>query len=216
MKKIIFILLILFIPTVIYANQKQTLKGITIVLDAGHGGMDKGASVENVDEAPINLIITKKIEKELLKLGCNVVLTRKDENDLSNTIKFSKNEDMKERIRIINDEKNDLFISIHINKFQDKSVKGIHIFYNPSSNQSLELATIIQKEINQQLKQEKQIKKAEFYILNKSRIPGILIECGFLSNDEDRKNLLDKNYQDKIVDCILKGMIQYFETKNII
>lgn len=217
MKKIIIIILIFLIPTTILAyNENQLLKGITIVIDAGHGGMDKGASSQNVEEAPLNLIITKKLEKELLKLGCNVVLTRKDNEDLSNTSHFSKREDMKERIRIINDEKNDIFISIHMNQFQNLTVKGLHVFYNPSNNQSLEFASIIQKEVNEQLKQNKQIKKGDFYILNKTRIPGILIECGFLSNNEDRNNLLDEKYQDKMIDCFIKGMIQYFENKNII
>lgn len=217
MKKIIIIILIFLIPTTILAyNENQLLKGITIVIDAGHGGMDKGASSQNVEEAPLNLIITKKLEKELSKLGCNVVLTRKDNEDLSNTSLFSKREDMKERIRIINDEKNDIFISIHMNQFQNTTVKGLHVFYNPSNNQSLEFASIIQKEVNEQLKQNKQIKKGDFYILNKTRIPGILIECGFLSNNEDRNNLLDEKYQDKMIDCFIKGMIQYFENKNII
>ena len=216
MKKIIIFIILFLIPTTILAHNNQLLKGITIVIDAGHGGMDKGASTQNVEEAPLNLIITKNLEKELLKLGCNVVLTRIDDDDLSNTFHFSKSEDMKERIRIINDEKNDLFISIHMNQFQNPTVKGLHVFYNPSSNQSLEFASIIQKEINKQLKQDKQIKKGDFYILNKTRIPGILIECGFLSNNEDRYHLLDEKYQDKMIDCFIKGMIQYFENKNII
>ena len=217
MKKIIIFILLFLIPTTIIAhNNKQVLKGITIVIDAGHGGMDKGTSSQNVEEAPLNLIITKKLEKELLQLGCNVVLTRKDENDLSSSNRFSKSEDMKERIRIINDEKNDIFISIHMNQFQNPTVKGLHVFYNPASNQSLEFASIMQKEVNQQLKQNKQMKKGDFYILNKTRIPGILIECGFLSNNEDRNHLLDEKYQDKIVNCFIKGIIQYFENKNII
>ena len=102
MKKIIIFLLLFLIPTTILAhNNHKLLKGITIVIDAGHGGMDKGASTQNIEEAPLNLIITKKLEKELLKLGCNVNLTRKDENHLS-SIKFDKKEDMKERIKRIN------------------------------------------------------------------------------------------------------------------
>ena len=215
MKKILLIILLFIIPTTIHAyKQKQLLSGITIVLDAGHGGMDKGASIY-IDEAPLNLVITKKLEKELLKLGCNVNLTRKDENHLS-SIKFDKKEDMKERIKRINDEKNDFFISIHMNQFQDKSVKGFHVFYNPSSQQSLELATIIQNKTNQSLNQNKQIKKGDFYIINKSRIPGVLIECGFLSNDEDRKNLLDEKYQNKMIDCIVESLVDYFKNQNII
>lgn len=217
MKKIIILVLLFIIPTTIFAHQqKQILKGITIVLDAGHGGMDKGASSQNVQEASLNIIITKKLEKELIKLGCNIILTRTNEDDLSFSPKFNKSEDMKERIRIMNDEKNDLFISIHMNQFQNQTVKGLHVFYNPSSNQSFELASIVQKEVNLKLNQNKQIKKGDFYILNKSRIPGILIECGFLSNDEDRKNLLNEQYQNKLVDCFVRGLIQYFEMKNII
>ena len=217
MKKILALLLLLFIPTTLYAHQtKQIFKGVTIVLDAGHGGMDKGTSYQEVKESEINLMIVKKLEKELSELGCNVVLTRKDENDLSNSIKFNKTEDMKERIRIINDEKNDLYISVHINQFNNSTVKGIHVFYNPKMTQSYELASIIQTEVNQQLNQVKEIKKGDFFILNQSRIPGILIECGFLSNEEDRNHLLDEKYQNKMVKCLVDGMIQYFENKNII
>ena len=217
MKKIMFLIFILFIPTSIYAHQqKQILNGITIVLDAGHGGMDKGASNQNVDEATLNLVIVQKLEDKLNELGCKIVLTRENEGDLSSGVKFNKSEDMKKRIQIINDEKNDLFISVHMNQFQDSSVKGIHVFYNPTSNQAFEFATFIQKEINEQLNQEKEMKKADFYILNKSRIPGILIECGFLSNVEDRNHLIDENYQNKLVDCMVKGIIKYFEYKKMI
>ena len=66
------------------------------------------------------------------------------------------------------------------------------------------------------MNQVKEIKKGDFFILNQSRIPGILIECGFLSNEEDRNHLLDEKYQNKMVKCLVDGMIQYFENKNII
>lgn len=213
----LIIMILLFIPGSIYAyHQNHILDGITIVLDAGHGGMDKGASYMDVDEAPINLIITKKLETELKKLGSNVVLTRKDEQDLSDNAKNRKKEDMKERVRIINDEKNDLFISIHMNKFQNTSVKGLHVFYKGDSNQSIELAQMIQMNVNTNLKQDKQTKRGDFYILNHSRITGVLIECGFLSNDENRKKLLEEAYQKLLVESIVKGIIQYFNEKGMV
>lgn len=214
---IILCLILFFVPTYIYAHkQNNLLDGINIVLDAGHGGMDKGASYKNVDEAPINLLITKKLEKKLQKLGSKVILTRKDDEDLSKNSTFHKREDMKERVRIINDEKNDLFISIHMNKFDDESVKGLHVFYNNDSTQSQELAQMIQQQLNIALKQEKQIKKGDFYILKNSRIPGVLIECGFLSNGENRMDLQNEKYQDQLVNSIVDGINLYFEKKGLI
>ena len=212
--KYILFLFILFIPFSIHSiNKSEILSGIVFVLDAGHGGFDQGASVLNVYEAELNLIITQKLEKKLTSLGSHVIMTRTTNEDLSSS--HSKSEDMKNRINLINDEKSDLFISIHINKFQNENVHGIHVFHQ-NNNNSIELATLIQNNINNKLNQKKEIKYGNFYILNNARINGVLIECGFLSNESDRKNLLNEEYQNKIVDCIVDSIIEYYKKQNII
>lgn len=217
-KNILIIILLLLIPTSIYSiSRNQLLSGIYIVLDAGHGGRDLGASFYDVDEAPLNLIIVKKLKKQLESLGCQVVLTRNDEHDLSEVTSVNKKkEDMKKRIQIINDEKNDLLISIHMNKYQDESVSGIHVFYQHQNESSKYFAQMIQNEINQNMNQQKQIKQGNFYLLENSRIPSILIECGFLSNQNDRENLQDEHYQDKFVGILVEGILQYYKEKGII
>lgn len=211
---IIVICLLFVIPSYIFSYaQAQILSGIVVVLDSGHGGFDKGASVGEVDEAPLNLMIVKKLEKRLVDLGCEVILTRTNENDLSSSDFNRKKEDMNKRIEMINKERNDLLISIHMNKFQDESVKGLHVFYAPNSK---ELAQIIQNEVNMSLNQNKQIKQGDFFLLNHSKITSVLIECGFLSNIDDRNNILDENYQNKLVDCIVNGIIEYYTQFNYI
>lgn len=220
MKKIRWILipllaLLLFIPSYVKTiQQERLLSGVTIVLDSGHGGKDLGASEQGVDEAPLNLAIVKKLETKLKTLGCTVILTRKDENDLASaTATNRKREDMNKRIAIINDEKNDLFISIHMNKYQSESVKGFHVFYKDGTSKLL--ASYIQENANVALEQDKMITKGNFFILNESRIQGVLIECGFLSNPDDRKKLTSESYQNKIVDCIADSLVDYFESKGM-
>lgn len=209
--------ILLLIPSYVKSTQRyKVLSGITVVLDSGHGGKDMGASYLGVDEAPLNLAIVKKLETALTAMGCHVILTRSDENDLASDGALNrKKEDMKKRIEIINDEKNDLFISIHMNKYESEDVKGFHVFYTGVSDSSVQLAGCIQESANHLLNQNKQIKKGDFYILNKSRIQGVLIECGFISNAEDRRNLSSESYQNKLVECITAGMVEYFESKGM-
>lgn len=207
--------ILLLVPSYVNSiKNSQALSGVSIVLDSGHGGKDMGASYQGVDEAPLNLAIVKKLEKRLQSLGCNVVLTRKDEHDLANDTAINrKKEDMKKRIEIINDEKNDLLVSIHMNKYPSEEVKGFQVFYQDDLSKLF--AQYIQENANIDLKQNKQIKKGDFYIINNSRIPGVLIECGFISNSEDRHNLNDENYQNKLVECVVKGIVEYFESKGM-
>jgi len=183
------------------------------VLDSGHGGFDQGASYQNIIESDLNLIITKKLEKKLIQLGSEVILTRKDHEDLSNN--HIKKEDMKKRIEIINNEKNDLLISIHMNSYQNNQVHGFHVFHQ-NNEDSIQLANIIQNDMNQQLNQNKEIKPGNFYILKYARITGVLIECGFLSNQTDRNQLLNEEYQNKIVNSLINSIIKYYQNKNII
>ena len=211
-KTLILIILILF-PTYLYSYSKsKILDGITIVLDAGHGGKDQGASSNNVYEAPLNLEITKKLQSQLLSLGANVIMTRNDENDLSSLSSTNKKkDDMKKRLQIINDEKNDLFISIHMNIYEDSSVHGIHVFYKDDSIGSYNFGQIIQNEMNQSMNQKKSAKVGYFYLLENARVVSILVECGFLSNEKERNELLDSHHQQKIVDSIVRGILEYYK-----
>lgn len=193
----------------------EPLSGVVIVLDAGHGGKDLGASDSGVNEAEINLKIVNKLADLLKEAGVNVLYTRKDENDLSSKqAKNHKKEDMKNRVAIINDEKCDLFISIHLNSYADSRVQGAQVFYQRGREESEGLAFHVQKAFKKNLQSKLEIKKGNYYILNKARIPGILVECGFISNDSERKRLNNDGYQQQIADAIFSGILQYFDTLN--
>lgn len=190
------------------------LSGTVLVLDAGHGGKDEGAIVEGVTEKGINLAIVMKLQKLFEDAGAKVVLTRVDENDLSSsTASNHKREDMKNRITIINDEKNDLLLSIHLNSYSNTSVKGAQTFYMKGNAASELLARCIQVQFLE-IESKMEPKTGDYYLLNNSRIPAVLIECGFLSNPEEREKLQQEEYQDKIANLIFAGTLNYFKELN--
>lgn len=187
-------------------------KGIVVVIDAGHGEPDGGARFRGVDEAKINLSITKKLKSELQQLGMKVILTREGNRDLANKSKGSrKRADMKKRVSIINEEKVDLFISIHMNSYADTSVKGPQVFYNKKDEDAFRFAKNIQKEVSNFSEIEKNVKAGDYYILNQSDKIGVLLECGFLSNPVERKNFQDEKYQQKFVVSIKKGVMNFLQ-----
>ena len=195
------------VQDVIYAP----LSGAVIVLDAGHGGKDEGAMAEGVTEKAINMAIVTKLQALFEDAGATVVLTRKDENDLSSpTAANHKREDMKNRIDIINDEKNDLLLSIHLNSYGDSSVKGAQTFYSKDSLSSELLASCIQVQFLA-IDSRMSPKPGDYYLLNNSRIPAVLIECGFLSNAQEREQLSQADYQDKVANLIFAGTLNYFK-----
>lgn len=190
------------------------LSGTVIVLDAGHGGKDEGAMVDGVTEKGINMAIVLKLQKLFEQGGATVVLTRTDENDLSSsTASNHKREDMKNRINIINDEKNDLLLSIHLNSYSNTSVKGAQTFYMKENNASELLARCIQVQFLD-IDSRMEPKPGDYYLLNNSRIPAVLIECGFLSNPEERDMLQQEEYQNKVANLIFAGTLNYFKELN--
>lgn len=193
----------------------KPLAGAVIVLDAGHGGRDDGARADKVKEQEINLLITKKCQKLFEAAGAEVILTRKDDKDLSSEYaKNHKQEDMKNRIQIINEEKSDLMISIHLNSYGNTSVHGAQSFYMKDHVASLELANSIQSYFRSELTSKMLPKPGDYYLLNYAKIPSVLLECGFLSNPQEREKLKDDQYQDKIAQAIFAGVIDYFEKMN--
>lgn len=191
----------------------------TIIIDAGHGGIDSGAvGTDGTLEKDINLNIALKL-KDLFNIsGFNVIMTREidesihDEN--SKTIRAKKVSDLKNRLNIINKNQNNLLISIHQNKFENKKYKGSQIFYSKNNPLSKELAQsmkssfleFIQKDNNREIKPSPE----GVFLLNKSNVPAIIVECGFLSNDEDTKNLKNNEYQTKIAFSIFCGFLDFW------
>ena len=192
--------------------------GKTIVLDAGHGVPDEGAESSNgTTEAESNLKIALKVQNLLEQSGCNVVLTRSDENAIydldANTLKQKKISDIRNRVKIGNEATADIFVSIHLNKIPQSQYYGWQCFYKPNDEKSIKLAKQIQENLNKSIQKENKrvaMKLDTVYIMKHVEIPISIVECGFLSNPEEEKQLLDDNYQNKLAWGIYNGIQEYF------
>lgn len=217
-KKMSIALLILLIGIFTFLNVRakrydkaMQLSGIAIAIDPGHGGKDMGASFEGILEDEVNLSISQKLKASLIKRGAHVILTRECDCDLaSEQAKNRKKEDMKHRVELLNQENVDLFISIHLNSFINSAAKGPAVFYQKNHPSSPVLAQIIQKQLNDFTNEKKTVKEGDYYILNETQNLGVLIECGFLSNVEERHKLKDEAYQEQLVERIVDAIIEFF------
>lgn len=194
----------------------QPLSGVSIVLDAGHGGKDQGAQADNVKEQEINLFITQKLRIKLEEAGAKVTLTRDGAYDLaSDGASNRKKEDMKNRVAIINEKSSDLFISIHLNSYPNTSIQGAHAFYKKNDEGAKQFAQIIQKNFNALTNLEKDVKEGDYYILNNTKVTGVLVECGFVSNAQERAKLTTDEYQEELADVLYMSVLEYFGVLNM-
>ena len=214
MKKIVFILLItllLLTSGVVYSKKLiNKLEDKTIVIDPGHGGKDSGTLYKNILEKDINLSIALKLKKRLSKYNVEVMLTRNGDYDLSSpNATRRKKSDFDNRIEMINDSGANMYLSIHINYLDNAKYYGAQVFYTKGNN---DIADYIQEEFINDLKSpmNSRILSNDIYMYKNLNIPGVLIECGFLSNSKERKLLIDDSYQYKIVRSIVKGLINYY------
>lgn len=196
----------------ITVSGSNDLAGITIVIDAGHGGVDPGSSRGNVVEDEINLSIAKKLERILKEAGAEVIMIRDEDEDLSQEGASSKKQsDLKARVEIMNQENVTFFISLHGNISLDTTVKGAQVYYQSDHEQSQILAECVQQALKNTTSSKFIIKKGDYYILNNTKNFGILVEYGFLSNAEEREKLKDQKYQDTIAYNIYEGIIEYLK-----
>lgn len=181
-----------------------------IVIDAGHGGWDPGkVRADGIKEKDVNLEISKKLQQYLEQGGAFVLTTRTDDSALSE----KKRVDLKARKEIAADENVDMFISVHQNSFPKSSVKGAQVFYYSKSEESKLLAEKIQSRIKEVAdSQNERVAKpnSEYYLLKQSKIPSVIVECGFLSNDDENAKLHDEEYQSRIAWAIYMGIMDYF------
>ena len=208
---------ICLIYTITYVNAEveksnMELLGKVIYLDAGHGGPDPGTIYKNIYEKDINLSIVKKLQAVLEEDGAVVYLTRYGDYDLSKNYTGSrKKSDLNNRARIINESGADLYISIHLNSISSSTWSGAQVFYDDVNDKNHDLAILMQKQLKQDLKTNREVKEISTMLMNrKITVPGLLIEVGFLSNPNDRYKLQKSEYQYKIVESIKKGIIKYF------
>ena len=199
-----------------YFVKKTSLesKKFTVVIDAGHGGIDAGALgvTTSVRESDLNLLIAKNLKELFEKSGFIAIMTREGDNGLYGTTDPGfKKRDLKEREKIINNSLADLCVSIHLNVYSSQSRRGAQVFFNKDYLEGKKLAKLVQGRING-LNLSPRLYDAlhgDYYLLNTSKIPTIIVECGFLSSPEDEKLLLTDKYRHDISNAIFMGCVDY-------
>ena len=190
----------------------------TVVIDAGHGGIDNGVQGINskTDEADINLAIARFLKGNFTSAGFNCVMTRTNEAGLyGDTSKGFKMRDMKKRKQIIEDSNADMVISVHQNFCPLPSKRGGIVFFDKTSETSGALAAKIQDELNglPQCVKPTGAMYGDYFMLKCTQSPSVIVECGFLSNAEEDKLLNDESYQRAVAYAIFKGAVSYFAGK---
>ena len=190
---------------------EEVSKGI-VLIDAGHGGIDGGAqSKYGTIEKDINLQISKRLKERLEKEGYKVYMTREEDKELSP----KKVKDLEARCKMKIETKCDVFISIHQNKFNSEKCFGAQVWY-ASNEKSMKLAKYVQDSLKEGVKDNnKRLEKAakEQYKILRDKYDGacLIVECGFLSNNEEEQRLKSESHQNQIVDGITIGINKYFD-----
>ncbi len=193
----------------------------TIVIDPGHGGEDGGASASSsVLEKDINLAISLKLQKLLESSGFHVVMTRTTDESIGDktldTVRERKVSDLHNRLKIIEAQGDCVFISIHQNHFTESQYSGAQMFYSTKNAVSKDLAESIKSRVVELLQpeNERETKPAtdSIYLLWNTKMPAVLIECGFLSNQSEAAKLNDKTYQQQMAFAIYSGMLDYLHS----
>lgn len=196
----------------------------TVIVDAGHGGEDGGAVAnDGTAEKVINLQIAKKVEALLKMFGYDVIMTRETDDAVCSeglsTIRQRKVSDIKNRFKIIQDNPDALFVSIHQNKFSDPSQSGTQVFYSPNDPSSMLLAECIQNSVLSSLCAENRrgVKKcgSSVYLLYHAQSTAVMVECGFVSNDEELAKLKDDGYQKQMALAIVAGINDYISNETV-
>jgi N-acetylmuramoyl-L-alanine amidase len=193
----------------------SSLKNKVIVIDPGHGGADPGAQSSGLKEKDINLDISLRLRQSLESKGCIVILTREVDKDfyLPGFVlgRMAKRAELDKRINIATENNADLFISVHTNSFPRPNTYGMETYYHLKSSTGKALAELIQKQLTQLQSDNKRISKAgDYYLINQSKMPAVIVEVGFISNPRERNLLLSNNYRDSISDAISIGIEHYF------
>lgn len=189
----------------------------TIVIDAGHGGEDSGAiGFDSVYEKDLNLEIAFKLGEYLTSSGYDVIFTRTEDKLLyteeQNVKGMRKINDLKNRVAIADSYDNAILVSIHMNSYGAAQCSGLQVYYSANNDDAHNLADAVQGEVVSRLQStnKRKTKSGEgIYILENSKNPAILIECGFLTNPEECKKLSEKEYQKELCFAILCGIILY-------
>lgn len=237
LKKLIYVVLPLIISVAIFIYSltfnkhinavKNTERGANqpiVIIDAGHGGFDGGAVAnDGTIEKDINLSIALYLQEYLTFFNIETIMIRDTdcsvEDDGLNTIRQKKSSDLHNRMKIMEETDNAIFVSIHQNKYPDEIYSGTQVFYSPKTkDESQILAQAIQDYVVNTLQKDnnRQIKECgtSVFLMYNAVKPAVLVECGFLSNYEETNKLKTSEYQKKIAFCIAMGIQNYLSARN--
>ena len=196
-----------FFNDVTPVSKELSLRNVSVVIDPGHGGLDNGASAGGIYEADLNLKISFALKEELENRGAKVYMTRIDDQDMTRRDHhYSKQDDMYLRVKKIDEYKCDYLISIHLNSTPSS---GSQVFYYQKSEKGERLANEIQSSMKEVTGSPKRISGASFRVLKATKTLGVLIECGFISNPNERGQLQSSKYHQKLAIKICEGLENY-------
>lgn len=193
----------------IVTSDDVQMKKEIIVIDPGHGGEDPGkVGVNGALEKDINLQIAKKVKQKLEARGIEIAMTREED-----VMAKTKLDDLKQRVSFIKKTNPKLVVGIHQNSFTDPSAKGAQVFYYSESEEGKRAAEIMQNTLMEMdPSNTRQIKaNSEFYMLKKTNVPMIIVECGFLSHAEEANSLVTNEYQEQVADAICTGIVKWLD-----
>jgi len=172
-----------------------------IVVDAGHGGYDKGTNSGDVAEKDICLAVAKKIAWKLENAGIHVIMTREDDTKIG----------LNTRADIANEADADVFVSIHCNSYdKDSGVNGMECYYSKNSDTGKGLAETIVKQFEDQDRvTNRGTRTADYRVITRATMPAVLMEIGFITNYQERQNMIDEEYQDFMAQRICNGLLEY-------
>lgn len=193
------------------SSENVVAAGKVIVIDSGHGGDDPGKiGINQAKEKDVNLKIAKKVKKRLKKEGWKVVMTREEDVMLGDAEKGNRKiHDMKARVELINKTMPAMAVSIHQNSYQEAEIHGAQVFYYSHSQDGKRMAETMQRALL--MADEENTRQAKgndtYYLLKRTEVPTIIVECGFLSNPQEAEKLTEDGYQKKLAQAITSGII---------
>ena len=199
------------------AASAQTLP--PVLIDPGHGGEDGGAVSGDVLEKHINLEVSHDTADLLRLFGYTVSMTRNTDaalTDEGEDVRKRKYNDMKMRLDLYNASPDNVVVSIHQNKFDTASPHGAQVFYSPNHPNSAKLAEALRKSVTGMLQPENtrdcKVAGKEIFLLKNAQVPAVIVECGFISNRQERELLVTDDYQKQLALAIVAGLINYVNT----
>ena len=226
---IVFFIGVLLACTAIIAmflhhSARQTVSAVsathTLVIDAGHGGIDGGAiSADGTKESDINLAVALRLEQIVRFLGQKTVMTRLDDSKKTDILSYSEREDLRQRAELANRTENAVLISIHQNSFPTAQLKGAQVLYSSFGNGE-KLGKRIQEQLVARLDPENRRLAApapsDLYLTSNARCPAVLVECGFMSNNFEVLKLKENGYQNALALVIAASYLEYISDNDLL